>query len=171
MEPVDPTTVQPAGKATSEMTESLPFVYPALDLGKKSIRVVEILPGLDRAIIRCKMEIILLEEKEYTCLSYTWEPKLPYHDIEIDSKIVTVGDNLWQFLHAARSASVRGLLWIDTLCINQSDLIEKNHQVAMMGEIYTQTRKTLIWLGICVVDGTFKNLWCEITTFIELIPW
>jgi len=40
-----------------------------------------------------------------------------------------------------------GALWIDAICINQNDVIEKNHQVAMMGQIYTQAQRVVVWLG------------------------
>lgn len=39
------------------------------------------------------------------------------------------------------------LLWVDTLCINQTDLQERSHQVNMMGKIYSKADRVLIWLG------------------------
>ncbi len=39
-------------------------------------------------------------------------------------------------------------LWIDAICINQSDVSEKNHQVRLMGQIYSQLELTLMWLGL-----------------------
>lgn len=38
-------------------------------------------------------------------------------------------------------------LWIDAVCVNQSDLHEKSRQVGMMGLIYRHARATLIQLG------------------------
>ncbi|KAF4632852.1 hypothetical protein G7Y89_g5278 [Cudoniella acicularis] len=38
-------------------------------------------------------------------------------------------------------------IWIDQICINQSDLNERSAQVQLMGQIYTQAQKTIIWLG------------------------
>ena len=38
-------------------------------------------------------------------------------------------------------------LWIDSICINQTDIPEKNIQVAMMGEIYNKADQVVIWLG------------------------
>jgi hypothetical protein len=35
----------------------------------------------------------------------------------------------------------------DNLCINQENIEEKNHQVAMMDEIYAHARHVCIWLG------------------------
>ena len=42
---------------------------------------------------------------------------------------------------------MRRTLWIDALCINQDDLVERSAQVSIMGSIYSNTSKVLIWLG------------------------
>jgi hypothetical protein len=39
------------------------------------------------------------------------------------------------------------VLWVDALCINQEDVIERNQQVAQMGLVYRSSKLTLIWLG------------------------
>lgn len=38
-------------------------------------------------------------------------------------------------------------LWIDAVCINQDDLEEKSSQVKLMGEIFSQAKAVLIYLG------------------------
>jgi hypothetical protein len=38
-------------------------------------------------------------------------------------------------------------LWVDAVCINQDDLVEKSHQVARMRDIYANARRVLAWLG------------------------
>ena len=39
------------------------------------------------------------------------------------------------------------LVWIDSVCINQKDPLDKNQQVALMSKIYQQATRTLAWLG------------------------
>jgi Heterokaryon incompatibility protein (HET) len=45
------------------------------------------------------------------------------------------------------------LLWlaflpnVNTLCINQSDVLERKHQVLQMGEVYTGAADVIAWLG------------------------
>ncbi|KAK6441997.1 hypothetical protein LTR95_001761 [Oleoguttula sp. CCFEE 5521] len=39
------------------------------------------------------------------------------------------------------------VLWIDQVCIDQSNLSEKESQIRLMGLIYKRARNTLIWLG------------------------
>ena len=50
-------------------------------------------------------------------------------------------------LRRLRDPAVSRILWIDAICINQSDKNEKSHQVAMMGEIYSSCQKAIVWLG------------------------
>ncbi|SPO05250.1 uncharacterized protein DNG_07937 [Cephalotrichum gorgonifer] len=38
-------------------------------------------------------------------------------------------------------------IWIDALCIDQSNAQERNHQVGLMGAIYSGAKATLTWLG------------------------
>lgn len=38
-------------------------------------------------------------------------------------------------------------LWIDSICINQSDINERSHQVGIMGDVYAHSTCNLIWLG------------------------
>lgn len=48
------------------------------------------------------------------------------------------------------------MLWIDALCINQADGIEKTHQVGLMSEIYKNTWRALAWLGEFEEDVVLK---------------
>ncbi|KAF5628115.1 het-domain protein [Fusarium tjaetaba] len=38
-------------------------------------------------------------------------------------------------------------IWIDQICINQTDIVEKNSQVQLMGQIYRKCAAVQIWLG------------------------
>ena len=37
--------------------------------------------------------------------------------------------------------------WIDAVCINQADTSERNHQVRLMRDIYSQAEEVIAWLG------------------------
>jgi hypothetical protein len=38
-------------------------------------------------------------------------------------------------------------IWIDAICINQQDIVEKNSQISMMDRVYKTASVVLIWLG------------------------
>lgn len=104
---------------------------------------------------------------EYSCLSYTWGDGKRTHPITINGKLYLVHQTLWDFLATAREKTKedggivrprRGtshyaetmldpLLWIDAICIDQDNILEKNHQVQQMGRIYSSSKLVLIWLG------------------------
>jgi hypothetical protein len=67
--------------------------------------------------------------------------------IIINGKPHHVRQNLLDFLEMARRNHHSKALWIDALCIDQTNASERNHQVQMMGVIYSQAIEVLPWLG------------------------
>ena len=58
----------------------------------------------------------------------------------------TMSTAIKQFRNAApKSTTIQ--MWIDQICIDQSNLEERGHQVAMMADIYRGAEETWIWLG------------------------
>jgi hypothetical protein len=49
-------------------------------------------------------------------------------------------------LLALRGAGTQRLLWIDAICINQSDMNKKSWQVAMMARIYRNAKQVIAYL-------------------------
>jgi Heterokaryon incompatibility protein (HET) len=58
-----------------------------------------------------------------------------------------VTTNLESALRHLRLKNDARRLWIDAICINQSDILERNHQVKNMKSIYSAASKVLAWLG------------------------
>ncbi len=46
-----------------------------------------------------------------------------------------------------RKTDTTRTLWVDAVCINQDDVVEKNHQVHLMKDIYGGATRVLVWLG------------------------
>jgi hypothetical protein len=53
------------------------------------------------------------------------------------------------------------VIWIDALCINQDDFLERNQQVTMMGRIYSSCREVIMWLGDSLGESMFDTLTIE----------
>lgn len=91
----------------------------------------------------------------FTTVSYTWGAPDEYSDelISLDGEDVRVLKNVRPLLemlsaNACAEFNVRDdWLWIDSICINQSDLSERASQVKLMGQIYRQAAQTIVWLG------------------------
>jgi hypothetical protein len=91
------------------------------------------------------MEVFdLPDAPPFTALSYTWGPVTPIFDIFVNDEPVSVRKGLFRFLQAYDGDEY---LWIDQICINQSNVLERNHQVGLMTSIYSQCRSVIIWLG------------------------
>ena len=55
--------------------------------------------------------------------------------------------NLADAMYHFSELELECLFWIDTICINQAHVVERNSQVIMMGEIYASAHEILVWLG------------------------
>jgi len=122
------------------------FRYPPLDLRKESIRLVRFLPCLKNGAVRCTMSVTQLDSK-YIALSYVWGTEEPSHTIEINGSPFYVRDNLYHFLLRAEELHGSRNFWIDAICLDQSNLQERNHQVHQMGKIYGAAQMVICWLG------------------------
>ena len=103
------------------------------------------------------------DTKCYTALSYTWGKALPKElqkTIIVNGHRLCVRDNLFGFLEAQRESARLDYLWIDAICINQNDLAEKSHQVALMSKIFKSAKKVYVWLGKghTEIDAACKTL-------------
>lgn len=90
--------------------------------------------------------------QNYEALSYTCGP--PVEGWECDHELIhlsgrslnviaNLADALRRFRHPRRSRR----LWVDALCINQEDNVERSQQVADMSHIYAKAFGVLVWLG------------------------
>lgn len=113
------------------------------------IRVLVLYPGEKGSPIKCSLQHSDLRSKkpEFEALSYVWGSPTVTNEITCDNRKRKVGRNLYDALERLRLPDKDRVLWIDALCINQSDNMEKTQQVRIMGNIYTRARRVLIWLG------------------------
>ena len=84
---------------------------------------------------------------QYEALSYTWGPQSPTVEITINEQPFAVRENLYNALTRLRRSDKHRVLWIDAICINQEDIIERSDQVQRMRSIYQRAETVLIWLG------------------------
>ena len=121
-------------------------LYAPLDSSIESIRLVRILPSSSSQLVDCVI-VTTTTADSYSCLSYCWgEPSEQL--IRLNGCFVAVRENLHDFLQEARRRGISQLLWIDALCIDQSNVAERNHQVKQMAAIYRSARQVIVWLGI-----------------------
>lgn len=111
-----------------------------------AIRLLRIHEALVDDLISCELRTATTDAK-YLCLSYTWGSEDNQQDILMNGYRLRVRRNLWEFLQTARQNYADAELWIDAVCINQADDVERARQVQMMMDIYLSGQLTIVWLG------------------------
>ncbi|KAH6672252.1 heterokaryon incompatibility protein-domain-containing protein [Halenospora varia] len=137
-----------------------------LNSSRKEIRLLILQPLSAGEEIQCSTETVsLLDEPEYKALSYVWGDASARKNINFNGTEFSVTANLAAALYHLRLRHVPRWLWVDALCINQSDMKERNEQVAMMGEIYINAKPVVIWLGEASWDSD------EAFSYISEVAW
>ncbi|KAE9363246.1 HET-domain-containing protein, partial [Stipitochalara longipes BDJ] len=131
------------------MSSSIPTAsYTALQ-EKDEIRLLHLQPGTEASPIICNIHHIQLsQEPRYEALSYQWGSEAPLKTIELNNQPRYVRSNLYFALQHLRRRRKARVLWVDALCINQENDVERSHQVFQMGSIYSHARQVCVWLGL-----------------------
>lgn len=95
--------------------------------------------------------------QRYEALSYVWGGLDNQHQILLGGdKVINVTKNLYSALRSLRLPHAGRKLWIDAVCINQSDYEEKKLQLALMKRVYQQADKVIAYLPMSTQDQ--KNI-------------
>lgn len=121
-------------------------------LTKGQIRVLT-LKDCSNERIQCSKQNMTLDEAErsgFKALSWFWsESSGPNKYIEVDGKLHSVPPTLLNasiaFRHEEEEEDPQ--LWIDYICINQADNVDKSQQIPLMSQIYGAAARVIIWLG------------------------
>lgn len=148
--------------------------YSPLNPTAKEIRLLYLdeLPSLDPSVpVRCQVRhTSLLEDPviTYYAISYCWGEGADLKAIYLNGEIVNVPESAEKALRGTYSTSEGREMpvWIDALCIDQRDLTEKSHQVAIMGEVYSSASEVRVWLGD--QDDTTEAAIHAISTVVDL---
>jgi len=131
------------------ITDSNRYTYlPFRD--NHSIRLLTLFPSSDGLLLRCNLEEVGLNSSpDYEAISYVWGDNDMPASIICDSsgKEISITRNLEAVLIRFRQSTQPRRLWVDGICMNQQDLGERSQQVKLMGRIYREASKVLIWLG------------------------
>ncbi|KAK7698611.1 hypothetical protein SLS64_012350 [Diaporthe eres] len=133
------------------------YRYSALEK-PTSIRLLKLSPKTDDYLIHCTLvEVDLATNPSYEALSYTWAidsdisgPRTdgPSRTVICNGATLDVFKNLHNALFQLQELGWTSTpIWIDAICINQSDGTEKSAQVNMMGDIFRAAERVVVWLG------------------------
>ena len=125
-----------------------------LDRTRHSLRLLTLSPGRRSDRIHCSLAVVDLDNgPAYEALSYAWRKGPSRHTIVLNGHLLRIRRNLYEALLRLRYPRRSRILWIDALCIDQSSILERNHQVGQMGNIYRKASMVVAWLGEASVDS------------------
>ncbi|KAK7448562.1 hypothetical protein Landi51_06238 [Colletotrichum acutatum] len=143
------------------------FVYPTM-IRSEQFRLIRFTAADSYdSLVHLDLEVYGFDNcPEYEAVSYTWAGEDgdstlkysvyvgPYWDILWQTK------NCWEMLRFVRPSRGVRMLWVDAICINQSDVIERNGQVANMARIYSECVRSVVYLGPDIaipLDGNYPR--------------
>ena len=83
----------------------------------------------------------------FRAVSYAWGSPPFKHSVITEDGPVLVPDSLLRFLTKTLGDEVERWWWADSICINQSDNVEKIQQLPLMRKIFGTADSTYVWLG------------------------
>lgn len=84
---------------------------------------------------------------EYIALSYVWGDPKDTVPILVDGIEFPATNNLVSALRELQQDSEVVTIWVDAICIRQSENDEKSGQIQLMKQIYEAASTTVMWLG------------------------
>lgn len=120
-------------------------------LSDNHIRIAELKAGEPTDPVQCCLKQTRLSKSlDFQALSYEWKQANGHSEICCDGFALRVTRNLEDALKSLRDRSKSVHLWVDAICINQSNDQEKSTQVRLMPDVYASAKSVVIWLGLSV---------------------
>lgn len=126
---------------------------------KPLTRILHLEPGQQDDPFHARLEVANAEKTApYEALSYCWGNEEPNSHVFVDGAALPIRPNLAAAIRALRYPDQVRRIWIDALCIDQSNMAERSRQVRYMRLIYKYCSRVIVWLGPAVpgVEEAFK---------------
>ena len=156
--------VQPSSENTLDLpnieTTRGSYQYLPLDLDHgRQIRILVLKAGGLKDELRCELDYANLQHDPiYEAVSYTWADEKGDDSLcrtilwGSSGHSIAITKNCEAALRRLRKPDVDRRLWVDAVCIDQTNILERNHQVKNMIAIFRGAQRVLVFLG----DGILK---------------
>ena len=136
-----------------------PFIYTSLPIGH--IRLLGLSSSsqndtgtdLEGSVLSYRLATFPIEDcPSYEAISYCWGIEAAselcwLNDRDGTNGVLQITPHLKSGLRNAFDVLKSQWLWVDAICITQSDEVEKAEQVAQMGQLFANAKRVIIWLG------------------------
>lgn len=121
------------------------------DFDGPRFRLLQLAPGEEHDEI-CGNLLIrpVFDAPRYTALSYSWGTEPRCRQILLGKRQpepFPVSAHLYAALQRLRHATEPTMVWVDAICINQTNFVERGAQVHIMAQIFNAAEEVTIWLG------------------------
>ncbi|KAM0711595.1 hypothetical protein Q7P35_000961 [Cladosporium inversicolor] len=114
------------------------FSYVPLPDPSKQFRLLSFQPSSTNTLIDCHLEAHdVADSPPYYAILYHYGDPSAVVTILVNGQETQVNRNCRHALNQVRAQSRTGLFWVDSVCINQSDVKEKFHQVHRIAAIFS----------------------------------
>ncbi|KAK7918387.1 heterokaryon incompatibility protein-domain-containing protein [Apiospora marii] len=134
-----------------------PWLETPLDPAKSQIRLLTLHRGRTSDPIVVDLHVVSLDDdsdggdgslnNNFETLSYVWGDPTQAEPITVSGVPFDATRNLAEFLRCLRLHNAERVVWADAICIDQTSVAEKSHQIGLMARIYRQAAKAAIWFG------------------------
>lgn len=143
----------PEQDLSSNPSSSVPgYEYRPLSTSPATIRLIEIQSPSSLSLeepLFCEIHHFDLKtaaSMEYCALSYVWGEPNCDQTFTLSKFPFKVTSHLYKALQRLRFFGWK-LVWVDAICIDQSNVPERSAQITLMGRIYSSAKSTAIYLG------------------------
>ncbi|KAL8871359.1 MAG: hypothetical protein Q9174_002789 [Haloplaca sp. 1 TL-2023] len=126
---------------------------PIADIGHTPpfTRLLLLAPGAASDTLSCSLSTVDIQNAPpYEALSYSWGRISAEHPLWCDGRPLTIRRNLDFALRHLRLPHQGRRLWVDAVCIDQTNTDERSRQVRYMRLMYKYANRTIVWLGLKV---------------------
>jgi hypothetical protein len=112
------------------------------------MRLLYLLPGTSESLLQAVLNHIACNYAgTYQALSYVWGSSVRDKELVTPNGIIPITTSLHKALIALRQSDQAIMVWVDAVCINQSDYKEKAQQIRLLPEIFQACECTYAFLS------------------------
>ncbi|KAH7359401.1 heterokaryon incompatibility protein-domain-containing protein [Plectosphaerella cucumerina] len=149
------------------MASTDPF-YKHLDLQipSENIRLLTVRNGDSKSLLRATLQEVSIHNlPHYMALSYVWGNPTTKKNLLVNGRIMKIQPNVSDALRRLRARHGSFAIWIDAICINQTNPEERATQVLIMRQIYESASLAVVYLGEIDNGSQLQQLFASLYTF------
>ena len=147
----------------SEGKEDEPFKYSTLEQ-PRHIRLLQVSSDETSNRLLCKFTHTSLDNLtfRYLAFSYCWGDPTPTDKVWCsEHRYLNINSSAAAMLRCIVRGKGTEHVWIDALCIDQSNLVEKGQQVRLMRDIYQSATRVNAWVGNSSADSSLAMAFAD----------